>query len=161
MLSSSLLCRGRVWHSLKKKWQMSFDFLQCIHHHPFRRGKNAKQTSVRKCFQSLDKSIHPKSPLVLCYLFILRWDNNSELSRHKITSAIRLMLISNAPIHSGHTACLFHLSWGSVLLFRTLRIMTGWSRDIFNGISKLPLIQLILPYKISCICSKVWASWSS
>ena len=54
-----------------KKWQMSFDFLQCIHHHPSRRGKNAKQTSVRKFFQSLDKYIHPKSPLKLCYLFIL------------------------------------------------------------------------------------------
>ena len=75
--------------------------------------------------------VYPKSPLKLCYLFIRSWDSNSQLSlsRHKLTSAIRLSADADVKctdtqrIYTG----IFHLSWvrgGSVLLFRTLRIMT-------------------------------------
>ena len=127
---------------------MSFDFLQCIHHHPSRRGKNAKQTSVRKFFQSLDKYIHPKSPLKLCYLFILCWDNNSELSRHKITSAIRLSLdtadIKCIDTQRTYRPFPFVLRICFIIPYAPYYDgLVPCTRDI-KGISELPLIQLIL-----------------
>ena len=118
--------RSRMCPPLQKIWQMSFE---CFTMYSSSSIPTRWECETNFCEKMLSKSwqIYPKSPLKLCYLFIRSGDNNSQLSL--VTSSqvpFASLLMSNAPIHSGYIQA-FSIcpeSGGSVLLFRTLRIMT-------------------------------------